>query len=90
MPTYITLLNFTDQGIRNVRDLPQRLDAARQVVEAAGGKLQIFLTMGQYDAVAVAEAPNDEAIATIMLAIGSRGNVRKASENCGLPKDRKS
>ncbi len=76
MSTYIILLNFTDQGIRNVRDLPQRLDAARQVVEAAGGTLQTFLTMGQYDAVAIGEASSDEAIATILLAIGSRGNVR--------------
>ncbi len=76
MSTYIILLNFTDQGIRDIRQLPQRLDAARQVVEAAGGTLQTFLTMGQYDAVAIGEASSDEAIATILLAIGSRGNVR--------------
>ena len=73
MPTYITLLNFTDQGIRNIRELPQRLDAARQAVEAAGGTLQSFLTLGQYDAVGIVEAPSDEAAATLLLAIGSRG-----------------
>jgi len=76
MPTYVSLVNFTDQGIRNVRDIPDRWDNARNNIEAAGGSIQFFLTMGQYDVVAIIEAASDEAAATIALAVGSQGNVR--------------
>ena len=77
MPYYITLGNWTDQGIRNVKDSPKRVEAARKAVEKAGGKWQgIYYTMGQYDFVAIMEAPSDEAVMEIALAIGSQGNVR--------------
>ena len=76
MPTYVMLANFTDQGIRNVRDVPQRWDAGRKAIEAAGGSIQFFLTMGQYDLVAIIDLPNDEAAATLALGIGSQGNIR--------------
>jgi uncharacterized protein with GYD domain len=77
MPTYITLANWTDQGIRNVRDAGKRLDAARQTMKDAGGELKAFyLTMGAYDLVTIAEAPNDEVVARILLNIGGLGNVR--------------
>jgi uncharacterized protein with GYD domain len=77
MPKYIFLLKMTDQGIRTVRDLPKRVANARQAVEKAGGKwLDWNLTMGEYDAVATAEMPSDEATVTFALAIGSLGNVR--------------
>ena len=76
MPTYIILLNFTEQGIRTVRELPQRWDNSRRAIEAAGGTIQLFLTMGQHDMVAIGEFPSDEAAATLTLAIGSQGNVR--------------
>ena len=79
MPTYVILGNYTDQGIRNIRESPQRLDAARQAVEAAGGSMQWFLTMGQYDFVVIAEAPSDEGFATVMLTIGSLGSIRTTS-----------
>jgi uncharacterized protein with GYD domain len=52
MPTYITLIQFTQQGIQNITESPARLDAAKAAVEAAGGKfIGYYLTMGQYDAV---------------------------------------
>ena len=77
MPTYITLLHFTEQGITDIKQSPARIDAARQAIQAAGGELKAwYLTMGQYDAVAIAEAPDAEAVAKIALATGAQGNVR--------------
>ena len=77
MPTYIILANWTDQGIRTVKESPQRLATAKKVIEAAGGKMTgFYLTMGRYDMVAIAEAPNDESVATIMLDLGSGGGIR--------------
>ena len=77
MPTYIILVNWTDQGIRTVKESPQRLATARKVIEAAGGKMTgFYLTMGRYDMVAIAEAPNDESVATVMLNLGKGGGIR--------------
>ena len=77
MPLYFTLINYTDQGIKNVKDTPARIAAARQAVEGAGGKLISYhLTLGQYDAIVVSEAPNDALYASVILIIGSQGNVR--------------
>ena len=77
MPYYIVLINYTEQGIKSIKDLPQRQAAARQAIERAGGKLhQVYMTMGTYDSVAIAEAPSDEAAATVLLALGGIGNVR--------------
>ncbi len=76
MPKYITLVNFTDQGIRNVSDLPQRWDEARTAIEAAGGTIEFYLTMGQYDQVVITEFPSDEVGAAAALAVGRGGNIR--------------
>jgi uncharacterized protein with GYD domain len=77
MPTYITLLRFTQQGIEKIKDAPARLDAARKVFDAAGAQLkEFYLLNGQNDALVISEAPNDEAVAKITLAIGARGSVR--------------
>jgi uncharacterized protein with GYD domain len=77
MPTYITILRWTQQGIQDIKESPARLDRAREAIKAAGGELKAFyLTMGQYDAVTISEAPNDEAYARTLLAIGSAGAVR--------------
>lgn len=77
MPTYVMLMNLTDKGIREIKDAPARLDAARKNIEAAGGKLTAFyLTMGQYDYVAIAEGPNDEAAILQLIGLGMAGNVR--------------
>lgn len=80
MPTYVTLLNWTDQGIRNIKESPARLDAAKATFEGAGGKIkEFFLVTGQYDMVIVSEAPSDEVVAKLALAIGSVGSVRTQS-----------
>ncbi len=76
MPTYISLIKWTDQGIKDVKKSPDRLVAARQAFSATGGELKDFyMVMGDYDIVAVAESPNDEAYASTILAIASRGAI---------------
>lgn len=77
MATYIVLMNWTEQGIKNVKDSPKRLDAAREAAKKIGCELgSFFMTIGHYDAVAVLEAPNDEALAKFALATGAAGSVR--------------
>ena len=77
MATYISLLNYTDQGIRNVKDSPKRLDGAKKLLKEMGGELkEFYLTMGSYDIVIVADAPGDEVMAKYALTLGSLGNVR--------------
>ena len=77
MPTYVILSNWTEEGIRNVRNSPDRLDAVKQMFRDAGGELKsFFMTMGRYDVVVVAEAPDDEAMAKLALTIGGTGAVR--------------
>lgn len=77
MPTYISMLRYTQQGISAVKNAPARIDAAKEAYKKAGGELKaVYLTLGQYDLVAVAEMPNDEAVARMALALGSQGNIR--------------
>ena len=76
MATYITLLNFTDQGIRNVKDSPERLNAFRAMAEKLGVSIKsVYFTVGNYDIVTVVEGP-DEAVTAALLKAGSLGNVR--------------
>lgn len=77
MAKYITLINWTEQGIKNVKDSPKRLDGVRELAKKHGCELKdTYLTIGAYDLVAVVEAPDDEAAAKLLLTIGSAGNVR--------------
>ena len=77
MSTYISLLQFTDQGMAKIKDSPQRLEAARAAWQKAGAQLkEFYLTMGRFDAVVVSEAPDDETVARLALATGALGNVR--------------
>ncbi len=77
MATYISLINYTDQGIRGIKDSPKRLDAAKKLLKDMGGELKgFYFTMGGYDAVTVAEAPSDEVVVKFVLAVASAGNVR--------------
>ena len=77
MPTYIILNRWTQKGIENVKESPSRLDAARQAFKAVGAELKDFyLTMGQYDFVAVVEAPDDETAARVALSLGAKGATR--------------
>jgi uncharacterized protein with GYD domain len=80
MPHYIILFNFTEQGIKSIKDLKKRAQAFRSAVEKVGGKFVsdsfLYLTLGKYDTVSIVEAPNDEAILPAILATASLGNVR--------------
>ncbi|HZC67155.1 MAG TPA: GYD domain-containing protein, partial [Nitrospirales bacterium] len=77
MPTYFILINWTDQGIRNIKDSPKRVDAAKKAVKGIGGEVKAFyMLQGRYDAVLILEVPNDDALAKFLLTIGSLGNVR--------------
>ncbi|MEW6569130.1 MAG: GYD domain-containing protein [Chloroflexota bacterium] len=77
MPSYILLMKLTDQGIKAIKDAPGRIEAGIKGFEAMGGKVLGFYTvMGEYDYVAVGEAPSDEVATTFALALGSQGNVR--------------
>jgi uncharacterized protein with GYD domain len=76
MATFISLLNFTDQGIRNVKDSPDRYEAFRAMAEQLGVRVKdLYYTVGHYDIVAVMEG-SDEAVTTALLQVGSLGNVR--------------
>ncbi len=77
MATYVTLLRYTEQGAKNIKDSPARVDAAKKLFQSAGAELRAwYLAMGRYDAVVIGDAPNDETAAKLALAIGSLGNVR--------------
>ena len=77
MATYIVLANFTQKGIEHIKESAARLDANKKAFQAMGAELKKFyLTMGRYDMVIVAEAPDDETVAKLALAVGSAGAVR--------------
>ncbi len=77
MSTYVLLANYTDQGIRNIKDSPGRVDAAQALIRELGGEMkQFYLTMGAHDMVVITEMPSDEAAAKLALKLGSLGNVR--------------
>jgi uncharacterized protein with GYD domain len=77
MPTYVMLANFTDQGIRNIQDSPKRTEAFKSRAKKAGATVkEAFWTLGQYDIVAIVEAPDDVTMTALGLASGKLGNVR--------------
>jgi uncharacterized protein with GYD domain len=77
MAMYVSLIQFTDQGIRNIKDTIKRGDAAMAEAQKLGMKItEEFWTMGAYDVVVMFDAPNDETMSAFMLKIGSLGNVK--------------
>jgi uncharacterized protein with GYD domain len=77
MTTYVMLVKWTEQGMRQVRESPARLDKARNALKEMGGEFKAFyMTMGDYDIVAVYEAPDDAVAARFTLILGMLGNVR--------------
>ena len=77
MPTYITLVKFTDEGIKIIKESPQHVEGAKQAFSAAGGRMTAFyLVLGEYDAVVISEFPDDAVAATTFLAIASGGTAR--------------
>jgi uncharacterized protein with GYD domain len=77
MAKYIVLFNWTDQGIRNYRESPERAEQFNEAVAQSGVQLtDIWWTSGQYDLVGLLEAPNGEALSAVLLQLGALGNVR--------------
>jgi len=77
MARYIMLTNWTEQGIKNVKESPKRLDAAKALAKKFNGEiLEFYMTTGAHDMVVMLEAPDDEAAAKFALSLGSAGNVR--------------
>lgn len=83
MPTYVTLMKWTDQGRENVESLPDRAEQVAKRVEQAGGKLIAnFVTMGRFDGISIVEAPDDETAARLLLIIAGRGNATTETLRC--------
>jgi uncharacterized protein with GYD domain len=77
MPTYVVLASFTEQGIKNVKDTPQRAEQVKELAKKSGVTMkEIYWTLGQYDILAIFEAPDDAAMTALGLNIGKAGNVR--------------
>jgi uncharacterized protein with GYD domain len=77
MARYIELLNWTDQGVKNVKESPKRLDAARQLAKKMGCEVrEFYMTTGACDMVVIVDAPDDEAVAKFNLTLAMGGNVR--------------
>jgi len=80
MPTYITLMKFTEQGSKDLKGAPRRMDSAVRAWELTGGKLlAAYFVMGDFDYVAITESPNDEAAATASLAVCTREHVKTST-----------
>ncbi len=77
MPLYITLYRWTQEGIKNIKESPERLKKAKEAVKAMGGDVKgFYMTQGQYDMVTISEASDCKATAKIALALASQGMVR--------------
>lgn len=76
MATYVSLINWTEQGIKNFKETTSRAADAAAAFEKVGGKLTVYWTIGSCDIVTVAEAPDDETATALLLQLGSIGNVR--------------
>jgi uncharacterized protein with GYD domain len=77
MPTYVTLIKYTQKGVENMKESPTRLDAAKELFKSMGSELKAFyLAMGRYDAVVIAEGPDDETATKLVMTIASAGAIR--------------
>jgi len=77
MAKFIVLFRFTEQGIRNIKESPDRVEAAKSTFRDAGAEVkEFYMVMGEYDTVFIVEAPDDKAVAWACLAEASKGNVR--------------
>jgi uncharacterized protein with GYD domain len=77
MATYVSLMNFTDEGIRKIKDTPKRADAFKDMAKKCGTTVKdVFWILGEYDVVAIVEAPDDISMTALGLSSGALGNVR--------------
>lgn len=77
MATYVTLFNWTDQGVRNAKESPDRVQQATSAFGSMGVNITaIYWTQGEYDLVGIVEAPDDQTMAAAVLQLAGAGNVR--------------
>jgi uncharacterized protein with GYD domain len=77
MPTYVTLGNFTHQGIQNIKDTTKRADAFKSAAEKAGCTVkEIYWTQGQFDVAIIMDAPDEASVTALLMSLGKLGNVR--------------
>jgi len=77
MTTYVSLINWTEQGIKNFRDTTQRAEDFSKLVESSGGQVRELLwTVGEYDIICIADFPDDETGTAALLQVGAAGNIR--------------
>ncbi len=88
MAMYVVLANFTDQGVKNVKDTTKRADAFKELARSSGATVKdIYWTLGQYDIVATVDAPDDMVITALGLTLGKSGNVRTQTLRAFTPAD---
>ncbi len=77
MATFISLVNYSEQGIKNIKDSPDRAAAVKKLAQSLGGDMtQLYLTLGAYDLIVVSEFPDAATAAKFALTVGAQGNVR--------------
>ena len=77
MPRYVTLINWTDQGVKNFKDSVDRYEAAQKAMGQGGVSFRdIYWTIGPYDLVGIVEAPDDETATAALLTVAGQGNIR--------------
>ncbi len=77
MPSFLSLINWTEQGVQQINESPGRLDAAKAAIEEAGGRrIFFYMTLGEYDIATLIEAPDDETATRWLLGLGARGSIR--------------
>jgi uncharacterized protein with GYD domain len=76
LSTFLVLGNWTEQGIKNVVEAPNRIQTTHSLIEKAGGNMQLFYTLGDYDFVMLVDLPTDEVAVAVLAYLGSMGNVR--------------
>ncbi len=77
MPSYVLMMKLTDQGAKEIKEAPARIEAGIKACEAMGGKVvSFYATMGDYDYVAIAEGPGDETATSFAMVLSAGGNVR--------------
>ena len=77
MPTYISLISYTQKGIENIKESPKRLDQAKEMFRAAGAELkEFYLVTGKYDQIVITEVPDEETVAKLALSTAAQGSIR--------------
>lgn len=86
--TFITYLNFTEQGVKAIKEVPKRYEASKALVQKLGGRVVCaYVTTGKYDAISVIEMPNGETMAKYSATLAARGFVRTTTVRAFTPEE---